>query len=240
MKSQRVLPARTGNTGGGMPKINYLSHNWLILRIVSRYVTQALRQYARGSLLDVGCGDKPYAEVIKALPAVTSHTGLDRKDSPHTGKDVSIEIESDVYNIRECDKYDTILCTQVFEHLEEPENALLAMNRALREDGILLLSTNFIWHIHEQPRDFFRYTKFGLQYLVEKAGFKLIEVKAMTGFWVTFGQELAYYIYKFGSISLLKPVVFVLVQTIQIASLILEKIDKDESYTANYLVVAKK
>jgi hypothetical protein len=49
-----------------------------------------------------------------------------------------------------------------------------------------------MWHLHEEPRDFYRYTPFGLRFVVEEAGFEIIEVRTLGGFWSTFGQFIAY------------------------------------------------
>ena len=51
----------------------------------------------------------------------------------------------------------------------------------------------FQWHIHEAPHDYYRYTNFGLEYMLSKAGFKNIEIIANTGFWVTWILKFNYY-----------------------------------------------
>ncbi|MBA7698825.1 hypothetical protein ES703_107507 [subsurface metagenome] len=99
------------------------------------------------------------------------------------------------------------------------------------------------WHLHEEPRDFYRYTKYGLRYLFEKNGFEIIELKPLSGFWVTFGQELVYYLWRFrkgGKINpfwWIIPPIGVLIQGI---SYLLNKIDHPEQFTWAYLVVVRK
>jgi hypothetical protein len=44
------------------------------------------------------------------------------------------------------------------------------------------------WPIHEAPYDFYRFTKYGFQYVLERAGFKEIEIIPNGGKWAVFGQ----------------------------------------------------
>jgi SAM-dependent methyltransferase len=84
----------------------------------------------------------------------------------------------------------------VLEHLEEPEAAIRECHRVLRPGGTAIYTVPFIWHLHEEPRDFFRYSKYGLRYLFEKVGFEIVELRALSGFWVTFGQLFVYNLYR--------------------------------------------
>ncbi|KKT52734.1 MAG: Methyltransferase type 11 [Candidatus Yanofskybacteria bacterium GW2011_GWF1_44_227] len=62
-------------------------------------------------------------------------------------------------------KFDIILCTEVLEHLHSPHVAISEMKRVLKVGGKLILTTRFIFPIHDAPGDYFRYTKYGLRYL---------------------------------------------------------------------------
>ena len=99
----------------------------------------------------------------------------------------------------------------------------------------------FIWHIHEGPRDFFRFTKYGLKYLFEKTGFEIVEIKALSGFWVTFGQLFVYNISRLNR-GLLRRlhIIDAVGLFIQAISYILDKIDKTEQWSWAYLVTVVK
>lgn len=58
----------------------------------------------------------------------------------------------------------------------------------------MLYSVPFIWHLHEEPRVFFRFSKYGLEYLFKKAWVEVIEVRPLSGFAVTFIQLHLYVI----------------------------------------------
>lgn len=58
-----------------------------------------------------------------------------------------------------------ILCTEVLEHCHTPQKAVDEMYRVLKPNGTLILTTRFVFPLHDVPHDYFRYTKYGLQYL---------------------------------------------------------------------------
>ena len=102
-------------------------------------------------------------------------------------------------------------------------------------------SVPFIWHIHEEPRDFYRFSKYGLEYIFKKAGFEVLELKPLSGFWATFGQLLTYYIQRFrrGPLRWFY-VVDGLGLLIQLIAYGLDRLDKAEQWTWMYMVAAKK
>lgn len=69
----------------------------------------------------------------------------------------------------------------VLEHLKNPLMALQEANRVLKVNGVLLLTTVQYWHTHGHPKDYYRYTKPGLLYLLKKAGFRKIKIWSMGG-----------------------------------------------------------
>jgi SAM-dependent methyltransferase len=64
--------------------------------------------------------------------------------------------------------FDVVLCTEVLEHLVEPQRGIDEMRRVLRPGGTLLLTTRFLFPIHDAPGDYFRYTRYGLSHLLRK------------------------------------------------------------------------
>jgi SAM-dependent methyltransferase len=98
----------------------------------------AARAHARGRLLDVGCGEKPYAPLCRDL--VDEHVGVDHPDSIHPFG--AVDALATAYDIPlEDASFDTVLMTEVLEHLEEPARAIAEMRRLVRPGGKLILST---------------------------------------------------------------------------------------------------
>lgn len=212
--------------------------NKLIYHIHDRQLRLFSSKYLKGKLIDIGCGTKPYKELLS--PYVDEHIGVDLEDPIH-GKS-EIDIFGTAYKIPvTSDSFDSVICTAVLEHLEEPELALKESYRVLKKGGYAIYSVPFIWHLHEEPRDFYRYSKYALEYLFNKTGFEIIELKALSGFWVTFGQSLVYYLYGFnrGPFKWLR-IIDAIGVVIQSGAYVLNKIDKTERWTWMYMVVAKK
>jgi SAM-dependent methyltransferase len=80
--------------------------------------------------------------------------------------------------------FDAVLCTQVLEHVAEPLQVLQEICRVLRPGGRLFLSAPQSWHQHQKPHDYYRYTSFGLRYLLQRAGLQVEWIEPMGGyFW---------------------------------------------------------
>jgi len=212
--------------------------NILINHIHNRQLEKYVKKYFTGLLIDIGCGAKPYKDLLE--PYIASHVGIDHQYTLHNKS--NIDRFGTAYDIPAKDgEFDCALCTAVLEHLEEPEKALRECYRILRSGGVAIYSVPFIWHLHEEPSDFYRFSKYGLKYLFEKVGFEIIEINALSGFWITFGQLFVYNIYRFnrGPLRFI-PVIPLIGFIVQGMGYLLDWIDKTEQWTWMYMVVARK
>lgn len=122
-------------------------------------------------VLDVGCGCKPY----RALVPAPRYTGLD-VDTPFTRQVGAADVFYDGKKFPLSDRaFAGVLCSQVLEHVFEPEAFLGEIHRVLRPGGVLVLAVPFMWDEHEQPHDFGRYSSFGLRALLERSGFEVLQ-----------------------------------------------------------------
>lgn len=215
-------------------------HNWLIFGIINPELNKRLKKYAKGKLVDIGCGLKPYKDM--ASPYVELHTGVDHEASIHDK--TGINIIGTAYSIPVAsESYDTALCTDVLEHLEEPSLAISETSRVLKPGGYAIYTVPLFWHVHEGPRDFYRYTQYGLRYLFEKSGFEVIEITALSGFTVTFAQELVYFLYRYRRGGIVNPLWWIIppiCHLIQILAYGISKFEKVAIFTCEYIVVARK
>lgn len=78
--------------------------------------------------------------------------------------------------------FSCILCSEVLEHLYDPRKAIAEMYRVLKPGGIVVLTTRFIFPVHDAPHDYFRFTPYGLRMLFED--WEIVEEASETG---TFG-----------------------------------------------------
>src|SRR3989344_8358827 len=67
---------------------------------------------------------------------------------------------------------------EVLEHVKNPFEVEKEFWRVLKQGGILILTTRFIFPIHDAPSDFWRFTKYGLKMIFSK--WEIIELKEET------------------------------------------------------------
>jgi SAM-dependent methyltransferase len=215
---------------------NSSSRDWLVYKIHDKALEEFLVRYASGVLVDIGCGEKQYARMTQGL--VTKHLGVDHPDTQHAR--ASIDVFATAYQTTLPDaSADTVLYTAVLEHLERPQDAIREIYRILKPGGCAIVSAPFFWHLHEEPRDFFRYSRCGLEYLFKNATFQILELKALSGFIVTFGQESCYFLDRFNR----RPfgMLFRLVQNcIQGAAYFLNRWDHSDGFSWAHMLVARK
>jgi len=215
-----------------------LMHNWAIKRVSRKTIEAALDTYASGRLVDVGCGIKPHKRFL--ADRVSEHIGIDLEDGTHGTS--AVDAVGSAYETGEPDsKADTVLMTQVFEHLEEPAKGLQESFRILAPGGHLILSTDFAWHLHEEPRDFFRYSPHGLRYLFEQAGFEVLSIKPVTGAWFLLFQEAAYAVRRIARRNLVTLVLSLpLTHALQAMALLGDRVVFDEAIGQGHIIVGRK
>jgi len=76
--------------------------------------------------------------------------------------------------------FDIVLCTEVLEHVPEPQAAIDEMFRVLKPGGTLILTTRFLFPIHDAPHDYFRFTKYGLRHLTRRFEAVVVEEETST------------------------------------------------------------
>lgn len=135
-----------------------------------------IRDYAQGRLLDCGCGLVPYYEVYK--DQVDEIICTDWENSLHGNKLVDVYSDlNDKLNFIDL-SFDTVLLTDVLEHIYHPAKLLSEIQRVLKPGGKVIIAVPFLYRIHEQPHDYFRYTEYSLVKLCHEAGLKIIKLEA--------------------------------------------------------------
>lgn len=135
--------------------------------------------HANGRLLDIGCSTKPYKPMLEKR--VSAYFGLDVPFTIHTKNFVDVFALGEHLPFR-AGVFNTILCTEVLEHVPTPAKTLVEISRVLAPNGILIVTTPFCYRIHEAPWDYYRYTPFALKYLAEASGMELIEIYPRGGY----------------------------------------------------------
>ena len=84
--------------------------NILVNRIMDRVLREKGARYLSGRLIDIGCGTKPYREML--APFVTEHVGVDHEATFHDKS--NIDLFGTAYEIPAGDaSFDSAACTSI-------------------------------------------------------------------------------------------------------------------------------
>lgn len=222
--------------------INKNARDFLVMHYLIADLNDAIKQHAHGSVLDIGCGNKPYEQLF--AEKITDYTGCDVVQSDQNKVDIicpATDLKFDA------DLFDTVFTTQVIEHVDDPAKMLSEANRVMKMNGRIIVSAPFCWELHEEPYDFYRYSKYGLHAMLEKAGFQVAGIKANGGKWATIMQMNLNMIHssftKKTFVRRLLKFVFVQLRMTALCNRLGMWMDKkfhDELLTLNYVAVATK
>lgn len=211
------------------------SKNWLVLRIVHRYMLDNADR-AAGTLVDLGCGRRPYEQVLSSK--VDRYFGVDLNRDRYPDGTIDVVSDLDALGVG-TGKADTVLSNQALEHVPEPSQVISEVSRVLKPGGVAIITAPHIWGIHEEPHDYFRFTPFGLRHLAEKSGLQVERVEPMGGYWVTAAARFCYYIKRFDR-GVLRPGVAVANYAVQSAAFVLDHFHRVDGDAWNHLMIAVK
>jgi len=196
-------------------------------------------------LLDAGAGEMPYK---KYFPQTDYESCDFCKLDEYRYK---VDFTCDLQNIpRENETYDTILCTQVLEHVPEPQKVINEFHRILKKQGKLFLTVPQGWKLHQEPYHFFNYTSYGIKYIAEKAGFKVIYIKEKGGYFKMMASRISYsspfYLKHLKGLKAIFVLPFFAIHSLIFSIIIpflvyhLDFLDKEKKYTLGYGIYCEK
>jgi len=163
-------------------KLSRNQTDYLVYKYLFRDLRYAIDRYAHGKVLDVGCGNKPYERLFVKS---NSYIGCDVVQSSKGLVDIICPATALAFD---SNSFDTVFSTQVLEHVDDHHKALEEIYRVLKPGGYFIFSVPFVWELHEEPYDFFRFTKYGIHFLLRKFGFDIQEIIPNGGKWAAVGQ----------------------------------------------------
>lgn len=150
-------------------------------RIVDNFVATIPNAKNSSFLLDAGAGSFRYRDIL--IGKGYTYESQDFVNVFDVSKRGHHTYTCDINSIPvEAERFEVIVCTQVLEHLKNPLATFLEFERILKKGGSLYLTTNFLFPIHGEPFDYFRFTKFGLESLSSSVGFVIKEIQPRGGF----------------------------------------------------------
>ena len=205
---------------------------------VSLVTSAALSVHLYGKCIDIGCGDMPFRPLIKKH--VTQYDSVDiEKRVP----DVTYLADIQDMSVIASDRYDSALCLEVLEHVPNPLKAITEIHRILKKGAKLVCSTPHLSRLHEEPHDYYRFTKYGLKYLFENSGFHIISIEPAGGIFCFLGHQLStLFLLPVWHIPILKNLVFWINKWLIVKLFYTcdKLFDKDKIFALGYLCVVEK
>ena len=128
----------------------------LTRKTLDKNIVPIISKCTKGSVLDIGALDSPYKKYMSYSKYAT--LDIERREN--------VDYVMDIHETKFKDKlFDTIIATEVLEHLYNPFKAVDEIHRILKPGGYLIASTRFIYTYHGEPNDYFRFTTYGLESL---------------------------------------------------------------------------
>lgn len=151
----------------------------LIASIQVALYQNLVEKHVSGLLLDLGCGNVPLYQMYKNH--VSDNICVDWSSSlyntPHLDHEVNINSGIPLAD----EMFDTVLMTDVLEHISNPELVMSEISRLLKPKGKLILTVPFFYRLHEKPYDYFRYTEFSLKMFCDKNKLNILSLEAYGG-----------------------------------------------------------
>lgn len=217
-----------------------------------RALKQIAPKYAKGKLIDLGCGIKPYEKLFR--PHIDEYFGVDLEATAASSyADLTrADLFTDICDTNLKDEaFDTLLSTQVLEHIYDTKKYLSECYRLLTMGGVAIFTVPQTYECHAKPYDYYRFTEFSLRKLFEEKGFEIIELFSLEGAYATVQQLkivsviLGRYRNKHGKMSFLEKVAyklytFTLIPIINMKGIFFDKYIDNNDLCLNYLLVARK
>ncbi|MDX1443945.1 MAG: methyltransferase domain-containing protein [Gammaproteobacteria bacterium] len=131
----------------------------------------------QGRVLDIGCADSwPRRHLSQSV----EYIGLDHPSTADNWYGTRPDIYGDASSLPIADgSIDAVVCLDVLEHLEDPERAMAEIHRVLRDGGLAVMNTPFLYPLHDEPRDFHRWTRHGHRKMGERHGFAVESIEEL-------------------------------------------------------------
>ncbi len=139
--------------------------------------------HMKGDVLDVGSGRGPFHKAMGDSVRIISIDYNAKRGPDALGSCLALPFKDA--------SFDSILCTEVLEHVPDPLQALMEIERVMRPGAHVYITAPMLWCLHYEPYDFFRFTKYGLRELVTKSGLKVSGIEPI-------GSIFSYVFTRFG------------------------------------------
>ncbi|OGH33010.1 MAG: hypothetical protein A2953_03380 [Candidatus Levybacteria bacterium RIFCSPLOWO2_01_FULL_36_54] len=126
-------------------------HSYFLLKTIRNNLINLVNkeELSNKNVLDLGCGYKPHRDLFQG-----KYVGVDHFNNKMA--DLNRNIEKP---LRLNKKFDLVLCLDVLEHTKNTKAVINNAIIALKSGGFLFISTPFIFWVHKDPNDYYRFTR---------------------------------------------------------------------------------
>lgn len=153
--------------------------SWHMLHCQIPTYLPIFRSYLRGRLLDVGCGLLPYHALCASI--VDDYYGIDHPDKTQDARlmDEAVDLNRP-WQLK--DTYDSVLCSDVLAHVQDPFQLFACMSAHLKVGGHLVLTTPFNYWMSAPQHEYFHPTAQALRMLCDRHQLEVVELKSYGGY----------------------------------------------------------
>ena len=186
-------------------------------------------------VLDAGAGEGNYKHYFSAQ----RYCGLDLGIGDSQWNYSALDVVGDLSRLPfRTSAFDACLNVVTLEHVKDPALVLREIGRALGPGGRFLLIVPFEWEEHQQPHDYFRFTRYSLAYMLESAGFEEVVIKPVGGFFRMLSRRMLSALQFFPGVSIFIGAVLFVPPALVLP--ILEPLDRRRDFTLGYICSARK
>lgn len=165
----------------------------------NRWVEKVIKKIPKdGKILDAGAGLKPHEKLCGHLKYYSQDFGKYNPNELKKGlqsddwKYARMDYVSDIADIPVKNNFfDAVMCTEVFEHIINPKDALKEFARITKKGGYLILTAPFCSLTHHAPYHFYTgFNRYFYEQTFEDIGYEILEIKANGNYFQYLAQEI--------------------------------------------------
>ena len=163
-----------------------------IVPLLRDAIADALARHAPGAgarVLDAGCGEQPLREAVER--AGLEYHSLDVQQNASGSVEYIGVLDGDLPAAMPRESYSLILCTEVLEHVARWDRAFANIASLLTRGGRVILTSPFVYPLHEEPHDYWRPTPYAVHDAAAAHGLRMIEEKRLGDSWDVLGTVLS-------------------------------------------------